>query len=270
LATILEPRAVRAADHIVSVSEGANAELRERYPDLRAEDISAIPIGGDPTDFDWLRQHPPANQTVRLDDGTINLCYVGTFLPRAGPVVDALFRAVAALRQRRPELAARLRLVFVGTSNQPDSVGDFKVTGRAEAAGVADLVRETPQRISYLEALGLLARADGILLLGSDEPHYTASKIYPAILSGRPTLGIFHAASSVCTVLRECGRSLVIDFNDLGELEGKAGNIEAALELLVTQPDRLPPANPSAFEPYTARGTAGRFAGILDRLSGQT
>jgi len=34
--------------------------------------------------------------------------------------------------------------------------------------------------------LRVLARA--ILLLGSTEPHYTASKIFPALLSGRPLL----------------------------------------------------------------------------------
>jgi hypothetical protein len=266
LATLLEPRAVRAADHIVSVSDGANAELRERYPRVRGDDMSAIPIGGDPADFDWLRHQPPANQTVKLEEGAVNLCYVGTFLPRAGPVVDALFSAAAALRHRRPDLAGRLRLVFVGTSNQPDGACDSGVRDRAEIAGVGDLVQETPQRVSYLEALSLLARADGILLLGSDEPHYTASKIYPAILSGRPTLGIFHAASSACRVLRECGGAIVIDFSDLDGLARRTGDIAHGLETLIEAPERLPPRSPEAFEPYTARHVAGELAAIFDRV----
>ena len=266
LATLLEPRAVRAADHVVSVSEGANTELRERYPYLRGDDMSASPIGGDPADFNWLRHQPPANQTVKLEEGAVNLCYVGTFLPRAGRIVDALLGAAAALRQRRPDLANRLRLIFVGTSNQPDGAGDFRVRDRAGRAGVGDLVQETPQRVSYLEALSILARADGILLLGSDEPHYTASKIYPAILSGRPTLGIFHAASSACRVLRECGGAIVIDFADPGDLARRTGDIAHGLETLIDTPERLPPRNPEAFEPYTARHVAGEFAAIFERV----
>ena len=44
----------------------------------------------------------------------------------------------------------------------------------------------------YLEAIGVLARSDGITLIGSDEPHYTPSKIYPGLMAGRPFISLFH------------------------------------------------------------------------------
>lgn len=268
LASWLEPRAVRAADHIVSVSEGQNQEMLSRYPWLDATDLSALPIGGDPVDYDYLRAYPIARAEVRLAADKVNLSFVGTLMPRTGPVLEALFAAVATLCMDRPELVRTLQLNFVGTSNQPNGHGDFRVRPYAEAAGIAHLVTETPQRVPYLEALNLLANSQGILLLGSDEPHYTASKIYPAILSGTAMLGIFHRASSAGKILRECGNALVVDFADNVELTAQVGNIAASLACLIEAPQRLPSLNPAAIGPYSAKWLAGRFAAIFDRVAG--
>jgi len=226
--------------------------------------MAAIPIGGDPYDFEYLSCNPPAHRQVRLDASAVNICYVGTLLPRAGHVVDVLFRAVARLRERRPEVLANVRFHFVGTSNQPDGHRDFAVRDRARAAGIADLVIETPQRVSYLEALAILGQSHGVLLLGSDEPHYTASKIYPAILSGRPLLGLFHRASSVVPVLQDCGNALIYDFSGREELDALDAPVAQGLENLLLHPHILPARNIEAFAPYTARQTARRFAELFD------
>ena len=73
----------------------------------------------------------------------------------------------------------------------------------ARECGVAEAVTETPGRLDYLDAL---SRPDparpAILLLGSSERHYTASKLYPALLAKRPILALFHEASSVVSILR--------------------------------------------------------------------
>ena len=105
-------------------------------------------------------------------------------------------------RRAEPHLAERLRLQFVGSSNNRAGHADYRVRGLAAAQGVGDLVVETPQRVAYLDALGLVAQSQGILLIGSDEPHYTASKIYPVLMSGIPYLSLYHAASSAHDILR--------------------------------------------------------------------
>ena len=51
----------------------------------------------------------------------------------------------------------------------------------------------------------MLTHASAILLLGSMERHYTASKLYPALLARRPILALFHEASSVVSILRDAG-----------------------------------------------------------------
>ena len=268
LATLLEPRAARSASWITSVSEIQNDEMAARYAWMERSRMTAIPIGGDPNDFDALRANPQASR-VALDPSRINLCYVGTFLPRAAPVVRTLFEALSLLKRRQPDVAARLRLVFVGTSNQPEQdqqgLSRHRVQGYADAAGVGDLVQEYPARVPFLEALTLLANAHGILLLGSDEPHYTASKIYPALMSGRPFISMFHRDSSSHDLLARAGGGWCHSFTDVGQLPAIAAQISANLEQLANGNSTLP-VDASAYEPYTADAVARRFAEVLTNV----
>ena len=78
---MLEPKAVRAADFITSVSDTQNAEMRARYPWLDASRMAAIPIGGDPADYDALWGRVPSPSTFALDASRINFSYVGTIWP---------------------------------------------------------------------------------------------------------------------------------------------------------------------------------------------
>ncbi len=61
-----------------------------------------------------------------------------------------------------------------------------------------------------LEALNVLIQSDGLLVLGSDEPHYTASRIFPMLLTQRPLLGLYHTASSVCSIATVAAGVVVI------------------------------------------------------------
>jgi len=266
LAVGLEPRPVRRADLITSVSEIQNKQMARRYPWLDHSRMAAIPIGGDPDDYDALRANPPDQMQIELPPDRIHLSYVGTFLPRAGQLMQVLFRAVQALKLSDLSLASRLRFNFVGTSNQPNDVASFRVRPLAEEAGVADLVHELPQRIPYLQALAVLARSTGLLLIGSDERHYTASKIYPALMSGRPFLSLFHGASSAHAILRAAGGGRAFAFESPDELEGLTPSIAAALRDLALNPDEMGQADPAAYAPYTAKAVTRQFAELFDGL----
>src|SRR5207237_6040103 len=112
-------------------------------------------------------------------DGLVHLCYVGTLLPAGLDTLRLLLRGLERAR-REDAAASRLRLHFYGTSNQSSSEL-YRVRPVAEECGVADAVTELPGRLDYLDALSVLTHASGILLLGSSERHYTASKVYPAL-----------------------------------------------------------------------------------------
>lgn len=265
LAVTLEPMAVEGAAFVTSVSDTQNEAMASRYPRLDGQHMAAIPIGGDPDDFSALRAD--VGRASLLDPALINFSYVGTFLPRAAPLFERLFAGLARARRESPDLAAQVRLNFVGTSNQPGDAGAPRVLPLAQAAGVADLVRETPRRVPYVEALAILAKSDALLLIGSDEPHYTASKIYPALLSGRPWLSLFHSASSAHQILSAAGGGEAIAFADISELDAAVPALAQALTTLARAPQTFGAARPEAIAPYTAHAVAGRFAEIFNQVS---
>jgi glycosyltransferase involved in cell wall biosynthesis len=267
LAKQLEPRAVAGASFITSVSEIQNTEMLARYPGLSTDRMASIPIGGDPEDFAALAAaYAPSNCEI-LDQRFINLSYVGTFLPRAGSLVRTLFRSFAQLRAKAPALASRIRLNFVGTSNQPKDATRYRVRPLAEAEGIAEAVHEIPRRLAYLDALGILTRSHGILLIGSDEPHYTASKIYPALMSKRPFLSLFHRSSSAHAILSATrgGRAFGFDVSD--ELAALEAPIAEALQTLAASPESLGRVHPRVYASYEAHAIACRFANIFDALN---
>jgi hypothetical protein len=265
IALVMEPRAVRYANFITSVSERQNVEMAHRYPWLCRDQMAAIPIGGDPDDFLSLRNWPSFSSTIQMSPDKINLSYVGTFLPRAENVVRTILRALHRLKITQPELAQRIRLNFVGTSNQPNITRVYPVQKIAQEEAVDDLVIEVPQRVPYLEALSLLAISQGLLLVGSDEPHYTASKIYPALMSARPYLSVFHEESSAHRILARAGGGRSFAFSTADELRCLVPQISSALADFASgahfdHPDK------STYTQYLAENVAAAFADVLDSV----
>jgi glycosyltransferase involved in cell wall biosynthesis len=202
LGTWLEPRAVNAADALVAVSQGTIDGIVERIPSAARIPHGVIPLGFEPRDFTRLGAVRPRAH-FNPSDGCVHLCYVGTLLPTGFATLRLLLRALARARRDDPA-ASRLRLHFFGTSNQSSSDA-YRVLPIARECGVDDAVTEAPGRLDYLDALTVLTRASAVLLLGSSERHYTASKLYPALLSKRPIVALFHHASSVVSILRAAG-----------------------------------------------------------------
>lgn len=264
LATRLEPRAVRSADFITSVSDQQNLEMRERYPDLDADKFAAIPIGGDPDDFALLRARGIAADLELLGQGKFNLSFVGTFMPRSSPLMHEFLAGVRQFRIARPDLAGKVRFNFVGTGNHSQAT-QARVTEIAREFGVDDLVYEMPRRIAFSRAIAALAQSDAILLIGSDEPHYTASKIYPGLMCGRPFLSLFHGASSSHAILRAAGGGIALDYDPARDL-AFSERVSSALIRLVSDPGSLGAVDQSAYAAFEAGAIAGRFAAILDRL----
>ncbi|MEO0451503.1 MAG: glycosyltransferase [Pseudomonadota bacterium] len=267
LSVALEPKAVREADWVTSVSALQNEQMAARYPHFSVDRMSAIPIGGDPEDYDALRSSPPQNTPVKLPEGTFNLCYVGTFLPRATRVAEALFEAVSTLVQHTPSLREKLRLVFVGTSNQPPGLGarapKHLIKPIADAAGLGGMVVEHPERVPFLNALSLLANADAIMMIGSDEPHYTASKIYPGLMSGTPFLSLFHEQSSSHQILSNAGGGLAHGFSDIDQIGDLQSALIESLTTLMRPGIDLGKPNPSSYANYTADSVSQAFADVF-------
>jgi hypothetical protein len=264
LAVIFEPKAIRNAAFITSVSDRQNEELANRHPFLDPSRMAGVPIGGDPEDFKTVQVMKHSGPTTNLTE--FQFAYVGTALPRSEPLFRALLKGLVIARRLKPELAPQIKILCVGTSNQPNDAKTFRIQPLARAAGVDDAVREEPARIPFLDALQILAQTHAVLMIGSDEPHYTASKIYPGMMCGRPFLSIFHRASSAHRILSRAGGGIAFAFESQEELEALPFKIAEAIITLATNPGSVGHVDPVAYADHTAYAVAGKFAEIFDQL----
>ena len=267
LAERLEPRVLRAADGVTAVSARTYEDACARTG-ATPRAVAEIPIGWDAGDLDALARR---GDRVRLipEDGRVNICYTGTLLPLGVATLRAVLAAARASIDRDPRLADRLRFYFFGTSNQAAG-GEARVLPHARELGVAHLVHEHPARLDYLDALDVLRQASALLLIGSSEPHYTASKIFPALLAQRPLVAVYHDQSTVIDMLSAAApppAARVISFNDARPVDGVVGGIADALAGLVSSAGEPVHINRRALDPWSARALAGRLASVCDRVA---
>ena len=269
LAGWLEPEAVGAADAITAVSSGTFEAVVERYGDSAPAECAVLPIGGEPADFEALAHVPVKNPYFDRNDRLCHLSYVGTLLPLGVETLRAVLEAVALLKVRRADLYERVRLHFFGTSNQTTGQPAGRVKPIAESIGVADCVSELPLRVPYLDALRIQLDSQVLLLMGSSERHYTASKLYSALLAKRPLLAVYHEASSVVVTLKRVGRPpsvRLVVFDDRGAAES-IERIYEALVAAVSLPEYDSAAvDLEALDEYSARAVAAQLAAVLNRV----
>lgn len=195
-AWLFEERTLRDAAGLMSVSPHYFRDIQARYswPALPPHEV--IPFGAPQADFEYVAAHAGARTpAVKLPAGVFNLVATGGLGPPFSHAVRVLFSGLRRLRDTQPELATRLRLHFIGTSYADPEHAQKFAQPIADAYGVGDLVNEMPSRVGYMDSLRIMHAADGLLLLGTDDPSYSPSKIYPYYLATRPVLALAHDGS---------------------------------------------------------------------------
>jgi len=257
----LEPRVLRACAGITSVSPAYPQQLACRYPWIHGIPRLVQPFPGAQRDFARLVRSGVSQQIFNPDDGCRHWVYVGAVIPGMFPALRALFRAmVTSLPASERE---RIRLHFVGTSYAPAGQAVPVVRPLAEEHGLADLVEEQTARIPYAQALKCLMDADALLAIGSDDPSYTASKIYPYLLARKPLLAIYHEQSSVVDLVRKVGGAVCIPFT-LPVDENLLAQTISRSWLENGGYTRQNMLNVVAFSPYTDRASAGALCGFWE------
>ena len=270
LATRLERYVVPRADGLTSVSSSLLDELAARYPDLRSRPRLTLPIGSDPGDMAWARAHPRSLPWMPAADGRLHVCYAGTALPLGHEVLRTVFAATARVRAAHPALADRIRLHFVGTSNEARPGALPRVRHLAALEGVGDLVSEHAPRVPYFDALRLLDTAGVVLLAGTSEARYTASKLHAALASGRPVLAVFHAASDVSRALaplaaREPGLRL-FTYDETAPIASLVEPMADLIARWIREPPAPVNAPDAGADTASAPALAGRLAHLLNQV----
>ncbi|MEO6054261.1 MAG: glycosyltransferase, partial [Chthoniobacterales bacterium] len=259
-----EPKIARGAAGIISVSPAYVADLKNRYPEIPANRFEVIPFPGAEKDFEFVKKEPVRQNIFDPNDGNIHWVYTGRGGSDLRKSLSGFFLSLRSWRERDPEIANKLRIHFIGTSYAPDGLGEKTVEPVAQTYGVADLVEEIPRRIPYFETLRCMLDASAIVVPGSDDAGYTASKIYPCILAEKPLLAIFHEKSSVLPLLEKTNAGTGIAFLPADTPECIAFRITAS-GWFQTGYKTLPTIISESFAPYLARAMTDRLCKVLDR-----
>jgi hypothetical protein len=264
LANWLEPWAVRDAALITGMAPGYVEGMLARNPAVADKAVLAyMPMGNAPEDFAPVRSLHRPPFLFEPGDGCFHMIYAGALLPAGFVVLDAFLAGLRALGQTAPEIAARLRVHFVGTGTSPDDPRGHQVLPRARRAGVEEMVSEHPHRIGYVDTLNHLMRSDAVLVLGSTEPHYTPSKVFQAMLSCRPVFAMLHEKSTAVEMIRRAHAGQVMTLTEDALPEPAA--VAAALGAFIEQPAFDADAvDRTVFEAYSARESTRALAAALD------
>jgi hypothetical protein len=256
----LEPVAIKNADGLISVSVDYIDDLKNRYPVIKNIPAVTITFGAFEPDMQ-IAEENHTSFTNLLDTQFTNIVYIG----RGGvdmhqaitPVLEALKNGLINDKQ----VFKQLKFYFIGTSYAPAGQGKPSILPLAKQYGVEEHVIEITDRISYYHTLFTLQQADALFIPGSDDPKYTASKIYPYLLTQKPILAIFNQASSVIKIMREYGAKDVYDYDTITDT-----NINKFLSALINNNLKLPKYNPEAVNKYSAQQMVLNQCKLFDKV----
>ncbi len=263
---LLEPLAMKPTDGVLAVTQGYIDTMQARYPAMESAAAAVIPFGVSTRDFQAAEKRGSDRVLPPRVEGELRGVYTGVCNGPMVPVLEALFKTLAWGRRERPDLFGRVRLHFVGTSYATGERARPVVTPLAEAAGVSDVVTERVARVPYLDALKIQTTSDFLLLVGTMDGDYTASKLYPYIFARRPILAAFRSSSSVVDILKDTRAGDAVTFDRHPEeapfREALRRRWAAMLERLPYTPD----TDWEAFAPYTARAMTRRQTDFFDEV----
>lgn len=253
---VLEPWTMKAVDGLIAVSPGYIRTLEGRYPLLSNQPRRVLPFGAAEKDFEVIRGEPRHNGYFDPRDGTVHGVYVGRGGHDIAMALRIIFQALRRGMEETPDLFSKLRLHFVGTDYASGDRARKTIEPIARECGVAQCVDEHPLRIPYFEGLQLLLDADFLLVPGSDDPQYTASKIYPYILARKPMLAVFHEGSGVCEVVRDTQAGELVHFKTGQPPERYTDALLKTWNGMLSRLPFKPATNWAAFAPFGAREMA--------------
>ena len=247
----LEPIAMKSVNGLISVSQAYLDKLENRYPRLKEIPQQVITFGAFQADFEFVKANLNTFKLAYIKEvDTINLVYIGRGGHDMKEALILLFKAFKKGLAAHPVSFEKLRLHFIGTSYAPQGEGIATIKPIANEMGIGKYVNEQTDRISFYDSIYNLLMADALLIIGSNDPQYTASKIYPYILAERPLLAFFHPASSATQIIEDTNAGCVVSLR--GSEENAISACYDYLSRLLNQKMDKPRTNWKAFEPYSA------------------
>jgi hypothetical protein len=257
----LEPIALTEVNGLISVSAGYLTDLCKRYPVVQDVPKAVIPFGFEQNDLTVARAHQSEYPRL-LSAECKNLVYVGRGGMDMHRSIIPLFEALQSMLTAYATSFPALRIYFIGTSYAPNGRGRSSIMPLAEDYGVQDYVTEITDRISFYHTLVTLQHADALFIPGSDDPKYTASKLYPYLSSRKPILAIFNDDSPALKTLMDCGAEHAYGYNEAS----LNFYVESFLEQLIAAKLTTPVYDQRALAEFDAVNMTSRQCEIFDQV----
>lgn len=209
---ILERYTMPHCSGIVSVNDFYIENLIKRYPKIKAIPTLSIPFGAHELDIEVAKKKTLSDLPFEMDKNKFNIVYAGAISKAMEDIVECFILGLK--RFVKDQKSDNIRVYFVGTSyasNIKTTTHLQKVINKNE---LGEVVFEYPNRISYFLSLKLITQTDLSLVIGSNSSNYTASKLFPYILTKSPIFCIFHKESSVATILKKLDYGNVVSFDN--------------------------------------------------------
>ena len=240
----------RTATAVVVVSEGKQRRMAELgVPQAK---LATIPNG---IDLGVAENLQPVDELWRswgVDPGDFKILYAGIHNPPQG--LDVLLDAATQLRDQRPDLWSKLRLVLVGSGAVKEQLRQ-----RAQQSGLDRVVFAPEQPRAVIPSLLASAHCSVVPLKKRKDTHTVPSKIFESLGSGRPLVASLEGEAA--EIARASGGALVTPPED-----GAA--LAAALGQLIDDPVRAAAMGSAgkAFvvQHYSRDRLAQRFLDVLD------
>ncbi len=265
LAKWLELKAVKYASVITGVAKGYYEKVKERNPQLVNTCLfDAMPYGGEAEDHLRVKELH-LNPYLFERNSKLQLVYAGAMLPKAYKPLHAIFKSIASQRA----LFKEVEFHFIGTGKSLNDAEGYAIKPLAEEHGLwQTVVFEYPLRIPYLDVLVHLEAADAVFILGSTEPHYTPSKTYQAVLSGKPIMGVLHSQSTAVEIIRSSNAGIVLDFVGEEGVENISSQWMIYWSTFIQFKRNFTPeqVNKDQFQLYSANSVTEKLAHLLNQV----
>jgi hypothetical protein len=259
----LEPLAMKDVDGIISVSDSYIQTLKQRYLRISNIPCEVITFGYLEEDFNLVKKNfAQIDIPFKSNSKYINLVYIGRGGFDMRPAISKLFQTFKELLENPIYEAEKLRYHFIGTSYAPNGSGTPTILPIAEEFGIQDYVVEITDRIAFFAAIKALLCADALVIPGSNDSSYTASKLYPYILAQKPLLALFNPSSSAYKIIKECNSGHVVSLTDINIL----GDIKTFLINLLENHEKRPNTNWELFKEYSAKNMTKKQCDLFDLI----
>lgn len=235
-----EARVLARASLVTFTTEAQRRHQIGLFPTLAPERTDVIPNG-------WDEELQPAGDAGAPGQGaTVRIAFLGNAIIYDAPAfLVTLARALAL----RPDLAARIRVSFVGMKGPADvkAIGEFPVPGVVEAV----------DQVPLSEAQRLMRSADALLYLNPVPfNRYVGGKAWEYMSSGRTVL-VYGEGGESAKLFATWAPARLVPRDDPAALA-------AALERIAAR-ESSPPADPALL---AEMARSHRAAQHLDRLEG--